>query len=316
MALHRDDIHDGGPAVSIVLPTYNRPAYLCEAVASVFAQSYDDWELIIADDGSSEETRAWLRGIDDPRVSVLWLPHSGVPSISRNAAIRQARGRFIAFLDSDDLWVPAKLARQVEALLASPGCDWSYTAVDLIHPDGEPVDRSGFAPWLPHAGDITEHILKIEAIIAIDSVMVDRHLLMEVGGFDEEQRFGEDYDLYMRLAMRSPVHVIDEPLAVVRASDGVNYSANRIHAYLGWVQLYARYARLLPTRRLRATARRRRAESLLVLARLYAKAGQTKNAWRTLLHGTPHSILAYPSWAWRATKVAIRAGLGSLQMRR
>ncbi|WP_448097575.1 glycosyltransferase [Luteibacter yeojuensis] len=315
MALQCDEIHEGDPTVSIVLPTYNRPVYLREAVASVLAQSYEDWELIIADDGSSEETRTYLRGIEDRRVTVLWLPHTGVPSISRNAAIRQARGRYIAFLDSDDLWVPTKLARQVDALLGSPGCGWSYTAVDLIHPDGQPVDRSGFVPWLPHSGDITEHVLKIEAIIAIDSVMVDRHLLMDVGSFDEGQRFGEDYDLYVRLAMRSPVQVIDEPLAVVRATDGANYSANRIDAYAGWVQLYDKYAGWLPNKRLRAVARRRRAESVLVLARLYAKAGQTKDAWRTLLHGTPQSLLAYPPWSWRAAKEVVRAGLGVLQRR-
>jgi glycosyltransferase involved in cell wall biosynthesis len=308
-------IRMGAPTVSIVLPTYNRLDYLREAVASVIAQSYEDWEMIVADDGSSEETRAYLRGIKDTRVSVLWLPHTGVPSMARNAAIRQARGHYVAFLDSDDLWRPTKLAQQLDALHAHPDCRWSYTAVDLIHPDGRPVVRDGFVPWVPRDGDITEHVLKIEAIIAIDSVLVDRRLLIEVGSFDEQQRFAEDYDLYIRLAMRSPVKVIDVPLAVVRASDGVNYSSNRIDAYEGWVQLYARYAALLPTRRLRAVARRRRAESLLVLARLHAKAGQPKAAWRTLLRGTPGSLLAYPPWSWRAAKEAIRAGLEALQGR-
>src|ERR1700754_463468 len=91
----------GFPAVSVVLPTYNRPDYLREAMASVFAQTLDDWELIVADDGSDEETKAYLRGIDDPRVTVLWLAHSGTPSMGRNAAIRQARGDYVAFLDSD-----------------------------------------------------------------------------------------------------------------------------------------------------------------------------------------------------------------------
>ncbi|HKT29176.1 glycosyltransferase family 2 protein [Dyella sp.] len=295
------------PTVSIILPTYNRLAYLREAVASVFVQTYDDWEMIIADDGSSEETCAYLRGIADPRVTVLWLSHTGIPSIARNQAIRRARGYYLAFLDSDDQWRPAKLAVQLDALRASPDCRWSYTAVDLIDADGYPVARDGLAPWVPYAGDITERILWIQAHIAIDAVIAERSMVLETGGFDEHQRFAEDYDLYIRLAMRSPANVVNTPLAVVRAGNGENYSANRIEAYAGWVQLYEKYAATLPSKRLRAIARRRRAENLLILARLHIKAGQPGAAWRTLLHGTPGALLAYPPWAWRAAKELARA---------
>lgn len=296
----------GNPTVSIILPTYNRLAYLREAVASVFVQTYDHWELIIADDGSSEETCAYLRAIADPRVTVLWLPHTGIPSIARNQAIRCARGRYLAFLDSDDQWRPAKLEVQLDALRAAPDCRWSYTAVDLIDAEGHPVDRDGLAPWVPYAGDITERLLWIHAHIAIDAVIAERRLVLDAGSFDEHQRFGEDYDLYIRLAMRSPVKVIDAPLAVVRAGNGENYSANRIEAYEGWVQLYEKYAATLPSKRLRAIARSRRAENLLILARLYTKAGQSWAALRTLLLGTPRSLLVYPPWAWCAAKEVAR----------
>lgn len=303
------------PTVSIILPTYNRPDYLREAVASAFAQTYDDWEMIIADDGSSDETRTYLRSIEDPRVMVLWLPHTGLPSIARNAAIRQARGQYLAFLDSDDLWRPTKLAMQLDALRASPDCRWSYTAVDVIAHDGSPVNRDGFTPWIPHAGDITERILTIEALIAIDTVVAERGLVMEADGFDEHQRYAEEYDLYVRLAMRSPVTVIDQPLAVVRASDGANYSTNRIGVYEGWVQLYAKVAAILPNQRLQAVARRRRAENMLILARLYTSANRPGAAWRMLLQGTPGSLLAYPPWSWRAAKETVRAGLAVIRQR-
>lgn len=305
----------GKPIVSIILPTYNRPAYLREAIASAMAQTFDDWELIVADDGSSHETRAYLRGIEDPRVTVLWLPHTGIPSIARNEAIRRANGRYLAFLDSDDLWRPAKLATQLKALQGSPGYRWSYTAVDLIDHDGCPIARDGFAPWIPHAGDITDRILTIDAHIAIDSVLAERSLVVEAGGFDEGQRFAEDYDLYVRLSLCSGVAVVDEPLAVIRAGDGANYSAHRIAAYEGWVQLYDKYAATLPSKRLRAIARRRRAESMLVLARLYAGAGRSGAAWRTLLRGTPQSLLAYPPWSLRAAKETVRAGIEALRQR-
>lgn len=304
------------PTVSIILPTYNRARYLREAVESVLVQTYGDWEMIIADDGSSEETRAYLRSIQDQRVTVLWLPHTGMPSIARNEAIRHPRGRYLAFLDSDDLWLPTKLAAQICALRASPACRWSYTAVDLIEPEGSPLSRDGLAPWVPYAGDITERVLTIEAHIAIDTVLAERDMVLDAGGFDEQQRFGEDYDLYLRLAMRSPVNVIDAPLAVIRAGDGANYSANRVEVYQGWVRLYAKYAALLPSGRLRAIARRRRAESLLVLARLYARAGQPGAAWRTLLYGTPGSLFAYALWVWRSVKEAVCSGLHALAARR
>jgi glycosyltransferase involved in cell wall biosynthesis len=296
----------GNPTVSIILPTYNRLSCLREAVASVFVQTYEDWEMIIADDGSSKETRAYLRAIADPRVTVLWLSHTGIPSVARNQAIRRARGRYLAFLDSDDQWRPAKLEVQLDALRASPDCRWSYTAVDLIDDEGYPVDRTGFAPWVPYAGNIVEQILSIQAHIAIDAVMAERSMVLEVGSFDEGQRFAEDYDLYIRLAMRGPVHVIDAPLAVVRAGNGENYSANRIEVYEGWVQLYEKYAATLPCQRLRALARRRRAENLLILARLYTNAGKSWAALRTLLFGTPRSLLAYPPWAWCGAKEVAR----------
>ena len=303
------------PTVSIILPTFNRPHYLREAVASVFAQTYDDWELIIADDGSSDEARAYLRSIEDPRVTVLWLPHTGLPSVARNAAIRHARGHYLAFLDSDDLWRPTKLAMQLDALRASPDCRWSYTAVDVITHDGNPVNRDGFTPWVPHAGDITERILMIEALIAIDAVVAERGLVMEAGGFDEHQRYAEEYDLYVRLAMRSPVTVIDQPLAVVRAGDGANYSKDRIGVYEAWVQLYAKLAAILPNQRLQAVAWRRRAESMLVLARLYTAAGRPGAACRLLLQGTPGCLLAYRPWSWRAAREAVRAGLAVIRQR-
>ena len=118
------------PTISVILPTFNRSRFLRSAVASVFAQSYTDWELIIADDGSDEETRSYLRGIMGPRVKTLWLSHSGNPSRVRNTAIEAANGRYLAFLDSDDVWAPAKLEKQIGAFRERANSRWSYTACD------------------------------------------------------------------------------------------------------------------------------------------------------------------------------------------
>ncbi|HSY94564.1 MAG TPA: glycosyltransferase family 2 protein, partial [Steroidobacteraceae bacterium] len=101
------------PAVSIIVPTFNRLRLLRRSLASVFEQTFEDWELLIADDGSGPDARAYLEALDDPRVKVLWLSHSGKPAVARNAALRAAQGEYVAFLDSDDLWVPAKLQIQM-----------------------------------------------------------------------------------------------------------------------------------------------------------------------------------------------------------
>ena len=138
---------DAAPLVSVILPTYGRLGHLRSCVASVFAQSLVEWELIIADDGSDEETRTWLAALGDPRVQVLLLPHSGNPSKVRNAAIQRARGYYLAFLDSDDLWLPDKLERQVAAMRAAPQRRWSYSRVKRIDAHGEPASDAGVKPW-------------------------------------------------------------------------------------------------------------------------------------------------------------------------
>src|SRR5579859_7346175 len=116
------------PEVSVILPTFDRLKYLKKAVDSVISQTYPHWELIIADDGSGDETQTYLKQIRDPRATVIWLPHSGNPAAVRNNAIQKARGQYLAFLDSDDLWMPRKLERQLELMRLHPERRWSYTS--------------------------------------------------------------------------------------------------------------------------------------------------------------------------------------------
>src|SRR4029078_6684696 len=111
------------------MPTFNRRQFLQPAIESVLNQSFANWELIIADDGSDTDTRSYLQSwCGPPRVKGVWLAHSGSPSVVRNAALREARGDYIAFLDSDDLWLPRKLEMQVASLVRHPQATWSYSA--------------------------------------------------------------------------------------------------------------------------------------------------------------------------------------------
>ncbi|HEY1314856.1 MAG TPA: glycosyltransferase, partial [Steroidobacteraceae bacterium] len=200
------------PLVSIVLPTFNRLQYLPEAVASVLAQSYENWELLIADDGSDTETCAYLQTlVDPPRVQLLRLPHSGKPAVARNRALRQANGEYVAFMDSDDVWMPDKLSMQIASLRARGDCGWSHTQFVLVNAAKQSRREMPAAD-----GWILGPLLRTETVIALPSVVVARTLLDEVGGFDEELVMCEDYDLWLRLAARSAIDAVPQPLTVVQ----------------------------------------------------------------------------------------------------
>jgi glycosyltransferase involved in cell wall biosynthesis len=290
--------------VSVILPAFNRLAYLREAIDSVLAQTYTDWELIIADDGSADETRKFLRSIRDGRVRILWLPHCGNPAAVRNRALVEAKGFYLAFLDSDDLWAPRKLEIQLNLMRSRRDRRWSYTKDRPIDACGNPLPEAGIQPWLPYEGSIVEALLSIDAIISTPSVVAERSLVNEVGGFDEGQHFGEDYDLWLRLAMRSDVSVSREPLVCTRAHS-VNYSQDRVGAYQGWVRLYEKMAGIVSESRLRSLCWRRRGESALTLASLYQAEGNHLAAMQTLLTGSTHSW-PYRGWWSGALKIALR----------
>src|SRR5580692_11674261 len=154
-------------AVSIILPTFNRLEYLRPAIESVFIQSFQDWELIIADDGSSMDTRRYLGNLeDDPRVKVIWLPHTGKPSVVSNVALREARGEYVAFLDSDDLWLPRKLEVQLESLLTHPERGWSYRKFAVVDGSGHPIVSARMRDWPTPSGWILEKLLEEVTVIA------------------------------------------------------------------------------------------------------------------------------------------------------
>jgi len=265
------------PAVSVVLPTFNRLKYLRPAVDSVFAQSCDDWELIIADDGSGTETMAYLRTLlADARVRLLAMAHSGSPSVVRNAALREARGEYVAFLDSDDVWLPRKLEAQLDALRASH-CRWSYTALMRVNESGEviPYTRLRQTP----GGSILKQLLCLEVAVATPAVMVERTLLNEVHGFDEEQPYFEEYDLWLRLNLRAPVCAVAEPLVQIRNHEQ-HYSADRIGVFRARLRLLDKLSTVAD---LGSALRAERAKTAGALAEVLAVAERRVEALHMLL---------------------------------
>jgi glycosyltransferase involved in cell wall biosynthesis len=296
------------PVVSIVLPTFNRTGYLRLAVDSVFRQTFSDWELIVADDGSEHETRAYLRGIEDARFRPLWLAHSGNPSSVRNAAIAVARGYYLAFLDSDDVWSPQKLERQIGALRRQPSSRWSYTGCDRIQVNGQPYVDEALARHVWPEGWILEPMLhNPRNQMPMASIVAARDLVDEVGGFDPDQPWCEDLDLLLRLAMRSPVTVVAEPLCSIRShqDDADHHSGDRIAECAHRVKLYRKMARRVPDPRLRALCQRKRAYQSLAMARFQAEKGQHPAVWRTL--GTASTFSwPYPGWWLGSLKTVVK----------
>ena len=279
---------DSVPAavVSIILPVFNRPAYLRSAVASVFAQSFTDWELIIADDGSDDGTRAYLRRLEKPpRVKVVWLAHTGNPAAVRNAALREAKGEFVAFLDSDDEWLPEKLARQIEVLRERPERLWCYSPVAHMYANGNPLPRKPRARRAARDGAVFEQIASWEAAIAMPTVIAKRQLVERVGGFDERQIMHEDCDLWLKLARESEVSIVSSPLSRVRHHDS-HYSATGEQALRDWIGLFEKWQHLVTQRRLKRVFERQRARCTALLARHYATQRDGASVFRTITGNT------------------------------
>jgi glycosyltransferase involved in cell wall biosynthesis len=288
-------------AVSIIVPTFDRLEYLATAIESVFAQTYTRWELIIADDGSGAPTRTYLQSLRDARVKVIWLAHSGRPSVVRNAALREAHGEYVAFLDSDDIWLPAKLEIQLGSLRRHPARHWSYTRFALVDAAGEPAAPRRAADWPAPGGWILEQILNGQTVIALPSVMVSRALLDRLGAFDEQLVMCEDDELWLRLAEHSEADGIDAPLTLVRR--------HREHSgsdELAWRDRRRVFEKALRTRRsdhLDAVLRRLRAEMSAGLARSQAQSGRYLGALVTVLSSATYSW-RFPQW-WRGTLAAL-----------
>jgi glycosyltransferase involved in cell wall biosynthesis len=263
------------PAVSIVLPVFNRLEYLGESIASVFGQTLRDWELIIADDGSDAAMRDYLRGLDDPRVRVLWHDHVGNPGAMRNACLAVARAPYIAFLDSDDYWRPAKLARQLAQLRAGRW-RWSHTAYDCVGPEGLPLAHH----WIPSSGPIFRDVVSMRAHIALPTVMAERALIEEAGGFDTDQVQHGDYELWMRLVLRTELGLLDEPLAVVR-NHRHHYTRGGTWALHWKRRLYEKAQGLVSDPGDLAEVRTLRARNAGDLMRAVAGEGRPREAWRT-----------------------------------
>jgi len=223
--------------VSVIIPTFNRSAFLMEALASVLGQTKRDMEVIVVDDGSTDDTSRVVEAFGQ-EVKYCRQIHAGV-SAARNKGIRAASGEWLAFLDSDDIWLPRKLESQLDFLFRHPEIKICQTEEIWIR-NGRRMN-----PRKYHAkpkGYCFEVLLE-RCLVSPSAVMIHRSLFDEVGLFDEALPACEDYDLWVRIGYRYPIGLVEMPLIVKRGghSDQLSSSVPALDRYR--IEVLARLVR-------------------------------------------------------------------------
>ncbi len=199
--------------VSIIVPAYNRGYIIRDVLQSILNQTYTEFELLVVDDASADQTKEVVCAIADDRIVYHRLEQNGGPSAARNYGIRKARYDYIAFGDSDDFWHPDKLCRQMEVLTGS-GEDTGFCYHKIRYQMGEnqyAILPSENIPAEKKSGDIFAQLLE-DNMVDCPSLLVWRQCLMEAGGFDTDLKALEDYDLALRMAKRYQAAFIDAVL--------------------------------------------------------------------------------------------------------
>jgi glycosyltransferase involved in cell wall biosynthesis len=235
------------PLISIVLPTYNRAALILETIESVRIQTYSNWELIIVDDGSDDNTEEVIQKIHDDRVSFYKAGRIGIRSKIKNIGIAKAAGELIAFIDSDDLWERTKLEKQVLALQQYPEAGFCLTGGYNFKKAGEPfeffyVQRTG-----NRYGDILIPLFNAEVAVFNQALLVRRDCIIQAGNFKETVSVS-DVDFVLSLATKYKAIIIYEPLFFRRLHDTNYSSVNRVRRHYEGIKLLVSYKDKVPSK--------------------------------------------------------------------
>ncbi len=228
------------PAVSIILPTWQRAALLGRAIRSVLAQTFPDFELLVVDDGSTDGTAMVLTGFRDARLRLLRHDTNRGAAAARNLGIRHARAPFLAFQDSDDEWAPDKLARHMAAFATCPpDVGLVYSDMERVHDDGRVTYFR--SPAVPPGRLIDERTGFYQVCgLGIQATVIRRACLEAVGGFDEALPALEDLELFIRLSRACRFHHLAVPLVRYHETDGLSKDMRaKIAARHRLLELYA-----------------------------------------------------------------------------
>lgn len=263
------------PRVTVLVPVFNRPDYVREALESVLPQECPGgFEVLVVDDGSTDETPEVVRSFGDP-VRVIRQDNAG-PAVARNRGFREARGEYVALLDSDDVWLPGKLAAQVQLLDAHPDAVFLHSDVEEFFED-DPDRRWKNRPTVLD-GRVHRELLRRNHVHTM-TVLLRREAVERVGGFDPEYPPCEDWDLWLRLTADAPVVGDPEPRVRVRIHEG-GISSDPIVVYTQAARLLAAAADRLAAAHHpdAAFARRQAARWNVKLGRRLRRAGRTDEA--------------------------------------
>jgi glycosyltransferase involved in cell wall biosynthesis len=286
------------PTVSVVIPTYNSARYLEDAVDSVLAQSFKSLEVIVIDDGSNDDTGA-VMGRYGASVRYISQHNQGVAA-ARNHGIEHSRGRYVAFLDADDIWLPHKIQRQLQALEERPECRLCYSEFAVASSDLAPLDVERLTP----SGLALEDLLMRGNVIGSPStVLSERSLLIEVGCFDIGLSQCADWDLWVRIAANTEILFLEECLVTYRKhSESMSNNIPLLERDSLRV-LEKGFAMSGVPASLRSQIRKARARNYMVVAGSYLHAGSYRDFLRCAARAVSLDlrqldyIAAYPSRA-------------------
>lgn len=298
------------PHVSVVIPAYNREASIKSAIESVLRQTWQDLEIIIVDDFSADGTVAEAKKVRDPRVRVVSHPRNLGAGAARNTGIREARGTWIAFQDSDDEWLPLKLEKQLAALNA-PGTEHAaaYCGMMIVGAIGNDADKRRPAlSYVPYRdidvieGDILPSLMQ-RNIVSTQTLVARRDILERIGGFDERFRDLEDWDCAIRLAQVGTFACIDEPLVHQRFSEN-SITRNRRGRGAAYSQLVDKHHHLM------AGYPELLANHYAVIASFQRRSGDHESARKAMTRARALAPLALNLW-----RTTIRVTVGQLVRR-
>ncbi|MCT7993937.1 glycosyltransferase [Laspinema olomoucense] len=223
------------PTISVIIPAYNAEKTIQETIESVLNQTFQDFELIIINDGSTDRTLEIISSISDKRITVVSHSSSGA-CVSRNRGLFMAKSDYIAFLDADDLWTPDKLEAQLQALQTHPEVGVAYSWSDCIDESSRFLRRGGH---ITVNGDAYTKLLMMDILENGSNPLIRRQALLDINGFDETLTAGQDWDLYLRLARRYHFVTVPRSQVLYRISDH-SLSSNVFKLEAGCLQVLER----------------------------------------------------------------------------
>ncbi|HEY0077660.1 MAG TPA: glycosyltransferase family A protein [Pyrinomonadaceae bacterium] len=240
----RTETASHSPAVSVVVPAYLTAPYIGEALASVFAQTFTDFEVVVVNDGSPD-TPELERALEPYRERIAYIRQENRgPAAARNAGIRSARGRYVAFLDSDDLWLPRYLEQQMRVLESDPALDLIYT--DALFFGDSLLAGKTYMGLYPSNGEVTlESLLRFDVAVITSCVVARRETLLAAGLFDERFFYSEDFDLWARLAHRRARFAYQTEVLARHRFHASSLTANRARLFEGQLEVYRKLRQTL-----------------------------------------------------------------------